>query len=68
MLIFLVKKFGSKKKYRTFALAIREHRFSKSIADYNGPVVQLVRIHACHAWGREFESRPDRHYSFEILK
>ena len=25
-----------------------------------GPVVQLVRIHACHAWGREFESRPDR--------
>ena len=26
----------------------------------NGAVVQLVRIHACHAWGREFESRPDR--------
>ncbi len=26
----------------------------------SGPVVQLVRIHACHAWGREFESRPDR--------
>ena len=25
-----------------------------------GLVVQLVRIHACHAWGREFESRPDR--------
>ena len=25
-----------------------------------GPVVQSVRIHACHAWGREFESRPDR--------
>jgi len=23
-------------------------------------VVQLVRIHACHAWGRGFESRPDR--------
>jgi len=20
----------------------------------------LVRIHACHAWGRGFESRPDR--------
>ena len=20
----------------------------------------MVRIHACHAWGREFESRPDR--------
>ena len=26
----------------------------------NGAVVQLVRIHACHAWGREFESRPHR--------
>ena len=30
----------------------------------NGPVVQLVRIHACHAWGRGFESRPDRLRSF----
>ena len=25
-----------------------------------GLVVQLVRIPACHAGGREFESRPDR--------
>ena len=25
-----------------------------------GVVVQLVRIHACHAWGRGFESRPYR--------
>ena len=25
-----------------------------------GLVVQLFRIHACHAWGRGFESRPDR--------
>ena len=25
-----------------------------------GSVVQLARIHACHAWGRGFESRPNR--------
>ncbi len=30
------------------------------ILDSFGLVVQLVRIHACHAWGRGFESRPDR--------
>lgn len=38
-----------------------------------GLVVQLVRIHACHAWGRGFESRPDRTklltrvFQFEVL-
>ncbi len=37
------------------------HRFSREkLKQKIGPVVQLVRIHACHAWGRGFESRPDR--------
>ncbi len=31
-----------------------------ALAITKGLVVQLVRIHACHAWGRGFESRPDR--------
>ncbi len=31
-----------------------------ALAITQGLVVQLVRIHACHAWGRGFESRPDR--------
>ena len=36
------------------------YRGFESLLLRNGLVVQLVRIHACHAWGREFESRPDR--------
>ena len=31
-----------------------------------GAVVQLVRIQACHAWGREFESRPHRQNTKQI--
>lgn len=34
----------------------------------NGLVVQLVRIQACHAWGREFESRPDRQLLRKALR
>ena len=29
-----------------------------------GPVVQLVRMPACHAGGRGFEPHPDRHFYF----
>ena len=32
----------------------------------NGLVVQLVRISACHAGGRGFESRPDRRKALKI--
>ena len=50
--IFFQKKLGKTKFTCIFATAFE--------GEQNGPVVQLVRIHACHAWGRGFESRPDR--------
>ena len=31
-----------------------------------GPVVQLVRMPACHAGGRGFEPHPDRHFIFGL--
>ena len=48
--------FGDFKKSRTFATAIERESDKK----LNGALVQLVRIHACHAWGHGFESRTHR--------
>ena len=47
--------FEDSKKHLTFAPLLNDSCSLKS-----GAVVQLVRIQACHAWGRGFESRPHR--------
>ena len=48
-----LKKYGNNIKNQLLLVTVQ--------TDYNiGLVVQLVRIPACHAGGREFESRPDR--------
>ncbi|MBP1613460.1 MAG: hypothetical protein H6Q13_908 [Bacteroidetes bacterium] len=53
-MIFFSSTIANMRELSTFAPAIRND------GHYLGLVVQLVRIHACHAWGRGFESRPDR--------
>ena len=52
---FFRKLFGQFKKKQYLCT-----RFRKGSRHTIGAVVQLVRIHACHAWGRGFESRPHR--------
>ncbi len=47
------------KEMSTFATAIEREIARKQ---GNGALVQLVRIHACHAWGHGFESRTHRNY------
>ena len=42
--------------------------FSKINKVSNAAVVQLVRISACHAEGRGFESRPLRHFLDSLFK
>ena len=49
-------------RHRPFT-AITGVRFSQG-SPFCGLVVQLVRMPACHAGGREFESHPSRHLFF----
>ena len=51
-----------------FATANRNNSGYSSLYSKIGSVVQLVRIHACHAWGRGFESRPNRKNTVFHLK
>ena len=48
--------FGSQVETAYLCIRNRERCFS----EYFGALVQLVRIHACHAWGHGFESRTHR--------
>lgn len=42
-------------------------RVYRNLLRINGGVVQLVRTSACHAEGREFESRRSRHFYNAVM-
>src|SRR5665647_3316150 len=56
---------------RASALQAEGHRFEPYSAHHFklcGPVVQLVRMPACHAGGRRFEPDPDRHFFSDTVR
>ena len=53
-----IKYFFSRNYFDNIKVSISLRLLTRKVI--KGLVVQLVRIHACHAWGRGFESRPDR--------
>ncbi|GEM_PF-3688135 len=61
MLKFFHRKiwWGRKKCLTLHSQTRNKHRLQRELKK-NGAVVQPVRIQACHAWGRGFESRPHR--------
>ena len=53
---------------RTFAPAIERESVGRETIKIIGALVQLVRIHACHAWGHGFESRTHRKSFSDLAK
>ncbi len=61
--LFSLQHLEGSEKSVSFALAIEEQRSTAMLLASrtpSGALVQLVRIHACHAWGHGFESRTHR--------
>ena len=58
--------FANSKKVTTFAPAIERESVGRETIKIIGALVQLVRIHACHAWGHGFESRTHRFFTREV--
>ena len=58
--------FFAKKVVETFGGIVR--KFYLCTRKRQGALVQLVRIHACHAWGHGFESRTHRNVDLQNLE
>ena len=58
----ILKRLQNSKKH----LPLQPQSREKATIKNNGALVQLVRIHACHAWGHEFESRTHRNIESNI--